>query len=144
MSGNRIFRGPTGREPESINIPVSGAYLPGILCTVAASALIEAAAGDATKELLVLNNLQFADQDIEAAYANGDTGSAYRPETGQTFQVRLAAGNYAEGDELTVGANGRLGAAGADTVVLAYFTDTPGAYTAGSLADVRWGSGVKK
>ena len=142
MAGNLIFRGPIGREPESLNLPVAGAYLPGILVTESGAALTVATAADMTEELLVLSNIDFKDQDIATAYTSGDTGKAYRPESGQVFQVRLAGATYAKGAPLTIGASGYLTAAGDEAVIYAYFDDTPGAYTAGDLADVRWGFGV--
>lgn len=137
MSGNVIYRGPIKDEPETLNLPVAGAYSPGILVTEDGSNLTVATAADARKELLVLANMRFKDQDVATAYTSGDTGVAYRPRPGEVYQVRLGAATYAKGDALTVGASGYLGAAGLSTIVHAYFAGTAGTFTAGQLADVR-------
>lgn len=142
MAGNLIFRGPVGREPESINLPVKTALKPGTLCTEDGAELIVATASDMKEELLVLSNLAFKDQDLDTAYTAGDTGVAYRPEPGQVFQARLANATYAKGAPLTIGASGYLTAVGDEEVIYAYFDDTAGAYAAGALADVRWGTGI--
>lgn len=138
MSGNVIYRGPIKDEPETINLPVAGAYLPGILVTASASALTVATASDMQEELLVLGNQRFKDQDVATAYTSGDTGVAYRPRPGEVYQVRLANDTYAKGAPLTIGASGYLTDVGAEEVIYAYFDDTPGSFSAGDLADVRW------
>lgn len=137
MAGNRIYRGPvtSGHEPRTVSKPVTGALLPGSFVEETATALaqITTALG---KLPLILSNLEFKDQDVATAYASGDTGIAYHLEPGQVYQARMAAATYAKDAPLTVGASGRLTAATAGTVVIAFFSDTPGAYTAGDLADV--------
>jgi hypothetical protein len=138
MSGNVVYRGPIKDEPETVaDKTVAGAYLPGILVTESATALTVATGADIEKDLLILSNRRFYDQDIATAYASGDTGVAYRPRPGDIYQVRVAATTYAKGDPLTVGASGYLEDAAATERVLAFFEDTPGAYSAGDLADVR-------
>ena len=42
---NVIYRGPVEREPETINLPVAGAYLPGIFVTSDGAELTQAADG---------------------------------------------------------------------------------------------------
>jgi hypothetical protein len=137
MAGNRIYRGPvtSGHEPRTVSKPVTGALLPGSFVEETATALaqITTALG---KLPLILSNLEFKDQDVATAYTSGDTGIAYHLEPGQVYQARMAAATYAKDAPLTVGASGRLTAATAGTVVIAFFSDTPGAYTAGDLADV--------
>ena len=138
MSGNVIYRGPIKDEPETVSDKkVAGAYLPGILCTESATQLTVAAAADIEKDLVILSNRRFYDQDIATAYASGDTAVAYRPRPGEIYQVRVAATTYAKGDPLTVGASGYLEDASTSERVIAFFEDTPGAYSAGDLADVR-------
>lgn len=138
MSGNVIYRGPAGRTPESGPTRVlAGAYSPGILCTESASTLTVATASDIEAELVLLGNRDFAGQDLETAYASGDTGVWYRPQPGEIWQVRLASATYAKGDKLTIGASGYLTKTSTAERVIAYFDDTPGAYSAGDLADVR-------
>ena len=61
---------------------------------------------------------------------------AYELEPGQRYTWAMAAGTYTNGQELTIGAAGRLAAAATTNVVIAYY-DGPGAtLTAGQLADV--------
>jgi hypothetical protein len=69
------------------------------------------------------------------AYASGDTGVAAVLEPGQRYQIAAAAATYAFGDPLTVGASGRVTAAGATTVVIGYSLSA-GAKSAGDLIDV--------
>lgn len=137
MAGNVIYRGPIKDEPETANQLVAGAYLPGVLCTTDGTTLTVATAADIEADLLLLSNRRFYDQDVETVYASGDTGVAYRPRSGEVYQVRMAAATYAKGAALTVGAAGRMIAAGAGERVLAFFEDTGAAYSAGDLADVR-------
>ena len=137
MAGNTIFRGPINREPETLNLPVAGAYLPGIMVTEDGSDFTVATASDIEAELLVLGNMRFKDQDAATAYTSGDTGIAYHPQPGEVYQVRLAAATYAKGDTLTIGASGYLTKTGNSERVIAVFDDTPGAFSAGALADVR-------
>lgn len=145
MAGNVIFRGPIERQARTISDrTVAGAYSPGILVTDNGSALTIATASDMGEKLYVLSNREYYGQDIATAYASGDTGVAYEPLPGDVYQVRLAAGTYAKGDKLTIGASGRLTAAvdsPAGNVVYAYFDDTAGTYAAGDLADVIIASG---
>lgn len=134
---NRIYRGPTDRQPRTINLPVAGAYLPGILVTEDGSNLTVATAADNEGELFVLGNVEFTEQTLADAYTSGDTGIAYHIEPGAEFQARLAAATYAKGDLLTVGASGYLEAATTGDVVYARFEGTAGAKSAGDLDDVR-------
>lgn len=138
MAGNVIFRGPvtTGSQPRTIsNKPVAGAYLPGTFVEETATTLaqITTALG---KLPMILGNVDFKDQDVATAYAPGDTGVAYHLEPGQVYQARVAAAAYAKDAPLTIGAAGRLTAATAATPVVAFFSDTPGAKSAGDLVDV--------
>jgi hypothetical protein len=137
MAGNRIYRGPvtSGWQPRTISKPVAGAYLPGTFVEETATQLSQITTAVA-KLPMILSNLEFKDQDIATAYTSGDTGIAYHLEPGQVYQARLAAATYAKDAPLTIGASGRLTAATAGTVVVAFFSDTPGAYSAGDLADV--------
>lgn len=138
MAGNVIYRGPIQSEPQTVSDKtVAGAYLPGILVTESATEMTVATATDIEADLLVLSNRRFYDQGVTTAYAAGETGVAYRPQPGEVYQVRLAAATYAKGDKLTVGASGYLTKTGLSERVVATFDDTPGALTAGALADVR-------
>lgn len=136
MSGNVIYRGPIAKEPQTVNLPVAGAYLPGLLVVASATALTQAVAADATTKLYVLGNRRFMDQDVETAYASGETGIAYEALSGEIYQARMAAGTYTLRQRLTVDANGRLAAATTGNTIVA-FCDQAGTFAAGALADVR-------
>lgn len=139
---NRIYRGPAERDPETVsNKTVAGAYLPGTWVTEGATTLTQATTA-AIGFLRVLANRDFystgqfdAVDPLLTAYASGDTGVAYKPEIGQTYQCAVAAATYAWGTELTVGAAGRLLAATAGQVVVAV-SRAVGAKSAGDLIDV--------
>ena len=138
MAGNVIYRGPvtSGWQPRTVSDKtVAGAYLPGTFVEEAADTLVQLTTALA-KLPMILGNMDFKDQDIATAYTSGDTGVAYHLEPGQVYQARLAAATYAKDAPLTIGASGRLTAATAATPVVAFFSDTPGAYSAGDLADV--------
>ncbi len=144
MAGNVIYRGPIKDEPETVSDKtVAGAYLPGICVTESATAFTVATASNNEDEILILSNRRFLDQDVATAYASGDTGIAYRPRPNEIYQVRLAGATYAKGAPLAVGASGYLEAAATGDVVVAFFDDTPGAITAGALADVRIANAFK-
>jgi|AntRauTorckE5430_2_1112549.scaffolds.fasta_scaffold00453_16 hypothetical protein len=138
MAGNVIYRGPVNSEAESVSDKkVAGAYLPGILVTESATEFTMATAADIEGDLLILSNRNFFEQSVATAYADEDTGVAFRPRVGEIYQVRLANATYAKGANLTIGADGRLIASGVSERVFATFDDVPGAYSAGTLADVR-------
>jgi len=134
---NVIYRGPVSAQPQTINLPVAGAYLPGIMVTASATALTVATAADNEGALYVLGNADFLGQDLATAYTSGDTGVAYEIKSNEVYQARLAAATYAKDALLTIGASGYLAAATTGDVVYARFDGTPGAITAGALADVK-------
>lgn len=132
---NTIFRGPVTKEPTTVNLPVAGAYLPGIFVSASLTALTVLTTA-ADKRPLLLGNRRETGQDLAAAYASGDTGEAFHLEVGLQFQARMAAATYTYDQPLTIAANGYLAAAATDNVVVAHFTGAAGAYLAGALADV--------
>lgn len=135
MAGNVIFRGPITHQPRTINKPVAGTYLPGTFVEETATELVQITTALAKRPLLLMN-MEFKDQDVATAYADEDTGIALELEPGMIVQARVAAATYAKGAPMTVAAAGRLAAATAGTVVVAWFDDTPGAKSAGDLVDV--------
>lgn len=138
MAGNVVYRGPvnSGWQPRTVSDKtVAGAYLPGTFVEEAESTLVQLTTALA-KLPMILSNVEFKDQDIDTAYTSGDTGVAYHLEPGQIYQARLEAATYAKNAPMTIGAAGRLTAATAATPVIAFFSDVPGAYAAGALADV--------
>ena len=131
---NVIYRGPIAREPQTINLPVAGAYLPGTFVTSDGAELTQAtAAGD---RLLLLSNRRFYEQGPDDAYLADETAVAYRIEPDQEYSAAMAAGTYAHGDALTVAAVGRLAAATAGDVVVAYVDGPGGTLDAGTRYDV--------
>lgn len=138
MAGNVIYRGPvtSGWQPRTVSEKtVTGALLPGTFVEETATALVQLTTALA-KQPMILGTVHFKDQDPNDAYVSGDSGVAYYLEPGQVYQARMAAATYALNAPLTIGASGRLTAATAATPVVAFFSDTPGAYAAGALADV--------
>lgn len=142
MAGNSIYRGPTRKQAETVNLPVAGAYLPGLLVTSNAVTLTQAVVADSDNELLVLANVEFNNQPVSLAYVSGDTGVAYKAVPGETYQVRVAAGTYAVGDPMTVNASGQLAAAATTNAVIAYCQQA-GTFSAADLADVIIANRVK-
>jgi hypothetical protein len=137
---NRVYRGPFDRQPKTISDKtVAGAYLPCTFVTEGASTLTQATAFAAN--LRLLGNRDFyseghfnATDPLLTAYASGDTGVAYILEVGQSYQGAVAAATYAFGQELTVGAAGRLAAAASGDRVVA-FSRGSGVKLAGDLMD---------
>lgn len=136
MVAHVIYRGPAEREPETINLPVASALLPGVVVKKNTTGGV-AVAADATGRLLILGNRRFIGQDINTAYAANETGVQYRVEVDQEYNVRLAAAAYTVGQELTVGAGGIFKAAAAGDIVVATFDEKAGrTLAAPGFADV--------
>lgn len=132
---NRIFRG--SAEKTVSNKTVAGAYLPGTFVTEGASTLTQATAPAGLLRILA-NPDWYSDGSLTAtdplltAYASGDTADAYAIEPGHIFQVAAAAATYTYGQELTIGAGGRVTAAASTNIVIG-FARTAGAKSAGDL-----------
>lgn len=139
---NRIFRS-ARRDPRTISDrTVSGALLPATAVFVGATQLTQATAASGGR-LALLGDREFYGLGITTAtdplltpYASGETGIAYLLEPQDEVQWAMAAGTYTNGQELTVGAAGRLTAATTGTVVVAHFDQAGGTFAAGALADV--------
>ncbi len=116
---NVIYRGPVEREAETLNLPVTGAYLPGTFVTKASTGSVVTATSG-TGRLLLLSNPRFLERDIDTAYAAGETGIQYRIEPEQEYYARAVIGNYADQAELTVTADGVLAAATSGDAVVAF------------------------
>jgi|TARA_Y100000296_G_C5180054_1_gene263554 hypothetical protein len=134
MMANVIFRGPARVQPETVNLPVAGAYLPGTFVKSDGATLTQAA--DATGRLLLLSNRDMYTQGVTDAYAADETGVAYRIQPEYEMQAAFAAGTYTTGQELTLNASGQLTAAAATNLVVAFFDQAGATLTAGQLADV--------
>lgn len=135
---NRIFRGSAEKTVSSKT--VAGAYLPGTFVTEGASTLTQATEPAGLLRVLA-NRDWYSDGGLTAtdplltAYASGDTADAYAIEQGYVFQVAAAAATYTYGQELTIGAGGRVTAAASTNLVIG-FARTAGAKNAGDLIDV--------
>jgi hypothetical protein len=139
---NRIYRGPADRQPKTVSDKtVAGAYLPGTFVTEGSATLAQATAFAANLRLLAARdfyadpNAAFTSTDpLLTAYASGDSGVAYKLEPTQEYQAAVAAATYTYGQELTVGAAGRLAAAASGNIVVG-FARGSGAKSAGDLMD---------
>ena len=135
---NRIFRGSAEKTVSSKT--VAGAYLPGTFVTEGESTMTQATAPAGLLRVLA-NRDWYSDGGLTAtdplltAYASGDTADAYAIEPGYVFQVAAAAGTYTFGQELTIGAGGRVTAAASTNLVIG-FARTAGTVAAGALIDV--------
>ena len=135
---NRIFRG--SAEKTVSNKTVAGAYLPGTFVTEGASTLTQATAPAGLLRVLA-NRDWYSDGGLTATdplltpYASGDTADAYAIEPTDIFQIAAAAATYTFGQELTIGAGGRVTAAASTNLVIG-FARTAGAKSAGDLIDV--------
>ena len=122
-------------EPRTISDrTVAGAYLPGTAVVVGSATLTQATAPGG--RIALLSNRDFYDQSATTAYASGDTGVAYRLEPEAEVQWAMAAATYTFGQELTIGAAGRLVAAASGNVVVAFFDQAGATVAAGALCDV--------
>lgn len=140
---NRVYRGPVERQPQAItDKTVAGAYLPCTFVTEGVSTFTQATAFAAG--LRLLGNRDFyssvssfftSTDPMLTAYASGDTGVAFVLEPGQTYQGAVAAATYTYGQELTVGASGRLVAATTGNTVVGFFRSAGAAKSAGDLVD---------
>jgi hypothetical protein len=101
-----------------------------------------AVAADMTKRLLVLANIEFAAQDVNTAYADGDTGIGIELNPNDQVQCRFAAATYAYGAALTVGALGRVIAATTGDTIIGYYDQAGATLAAGALGDVIIGNGT--
>lgn len=140
---NRVFRGPADRQPKALsNRTVNGALLPATFVTVNATQFSQATSASGGRVALLANRdfygTDFANSNdpLLTAYTSGDTGVAYVIEPGQEYQVAMAAATYTNGQELTIAASGRLAAAVAGNIVVAYYDGASGAKSAGDLGDV--------
>ncbi|WP_272970160.1 hypothetical protein [Comamonas terrigena] len=140
---NVIYRGPSSGHPRTVSDkPVAAALLPGTFVTEGATTLTQAAAFGHKQRLLAHRDFYSsfgsafdASHPLKQPYQAGETGVAYVLEPGQQYQAAMAAGNYTHGQPLTIDASGRLTAAAAGNVVVA-FADKAANVAAGDLLDI--------
>ncbi|RYF64889.1 MAG: hypothetical protein EOO22_23630, partial [Comamonadaceae bacterium] len=117
---NRIFRSGSGvPRPRTItDKTLAAALLPGTAVFIGATQLTQAAAASGGRLAILGDRDYYSSQGINTnldplmtPYAAGESGVAYLPKPDDEFAMALAAGTYTTGQELTVGAAGRLTAA---------------------------------
>ena len=138
MSGNMIWRGRIDKQPHTVNLPMAAASVkPGTAMEVTAAGKLAVLTSAMKKNFYILGELDIIGRDVDTAYAADETAIAYECEPMQVYQCRMAAGTYAKGDALTIGASGYMTAASAiSTAVVAYYDDAiTTARSAGDLAD---------
>ncbi|MFO1163405.1 MAG: hypothetical protein U1E60_31535 [Reyranellaceae bacterium] len=140
---NRIYTGPQDRQPKTIsNRTCAAALLPGTFVNVNATQFTQATSVSGGRVALLANRDFYglatdSSDPLKTAYQIGETGIAYELRPVQTYMAALAAGTYTSGQELTIGASGRLTAAATGDRVMAYFDGPNGSVlAAGDLADV--------
>lgn len=144
MAGNRIIRS-AGMNPRIISDrTVSGALLPCTGVAVGASQLTQATAVSGLRLALLANRDFYAPSSagfnstssLLQAYTSGETGLAIMLQPDLEVVWAVAAATYTNGQELMLGASGRLTAATSGNIVVAYFDETGAAKSAGDLVDV--------
>lgn len=144
MAANRAFRS-ANRDPRILSDrTVSGALLPCTAVAIGASQLTQATAVSGVRLGLLMPRDFYgstasaftATDPMQTAYVSGETGLALTLEPDHEVVWAMAAGTYTNGQELTVGAAGRLTAASAGNIVVAHFDQAGGTLLAGDLADV--------
>lgn len=141
---NLIYRGPHDRHPRTVSDkPVTAALLPGTFVTEGATALSQTTSAYGLVRLLTNRdfysswNAAFdASSPLKQPYQAGESAVAYILEPSQQYQAAVAAGNYTFGQPLTVGAAGRLTAAAAGNLVVAFASAAVTGAAAGDLLDI--------
>ena len=141
---NRIYTGPQDRQPKTIsNRTCAASLLPGTFVSVLIATVAQATSPSGVR-LGLLGERDFystgqldANDPLKTAYASGDTAVVYEVAPNERYMAAVAAATYTNGQELTVSASGRLAAAAAGNIVVAYYDGPNGvARSAGDLVDV--------
>ena len=141
MAANRILRSADDCARIISDRTVSGALLPATGVVVGASTLTQATAVTGGLLALLANRdfyalLSSATEPLLTPYVSGETGLALMLKPDLQVVWAMAAGTYTKGQELTISASGRLTAAAATNVVVAFFDQAGATLAAGDLADV--------
>lgn len=131
---NTVFVGPAQAKPDVKERPAAAAIKPGRVMVLNGSDQFALAGADSAALVY------FAGEQIlgsrEDSYEAGDTVQGYRPESGQYYDLQLAASQtIAEDDKLTTNATGDLVALGAGTNVIAYAAEA--VTTTGAVGVIR-------
>jgi len=132
-TAHKIYRGMDEQVKTISDKTVAGAYLPGTFVSYSATVLTQATVHE--QRVALLSNREFYDQGVDDAYESGDTGVIYPLVPNEPYIARFAAATYTAGQELTIGAAGRLVAAGTADRVIGFYTGTGVALSAGDLDD---------
>lgn len=150
---NRVYRTGSGvPRPRTItDRTVSGALLPATCVFIGATQLTQATSASGGRLALLGDRDWYAPGGVTLAtdplltpYASGETGVAYLPKPDDEYALAMAAGTYTNGQELTVGAAGRLTAAASGGIVVAHFDQAGATLAAGAIADVCWANAYVK
>jgi len=140
---NRVFRSGRG-EPRTISDKtVTGALLPCTAVFVGATALTQATAISGGRLALLGDRdyynpggITLSTDPLFTPYVSGETGIAYLLKPDDEVAWAMAAATYNPGQELMLGAAGRLTAATSGNVVVAHWDAPTRAVSAGDLGDV--------
>lgn len=117
---NKIFVGSVDRNtPETTEFPAAGAITPGQILEYASGEFTQYAEDGGDEAFLYIADRNVVDN-VDVAYAADDTVSAYKPMSGELYNVRLAASQtIAFDDPLTPNGVGALRKAvvGTDEIV---------------------------
>jgi hypothetical protein len=138
---NRICRSARECARYVTDRTVSGALLPATAVFVGATQLTQATGVSGGRLALLADRDYYglstgATDPLLTPYVSGETGAALLLEPDHEVVWAMAAGTYTNGQELTVGAAGRLTAAAAGNIVIAHFDQAGATLAAGDLADV--------
>jgi len=140
---NRVFRSGRGTPRTISDRTVSGALLPCTAVFIGATQFTQAATASggrlallADRDFYAPGGISLATDPLLTPYTSGETGIAIAIKPDDEVAWAMAAGSYTPGQELTVGAAGRLTAAAAAGIVVAYFDQPAKTVVAGELADV--------
>lgn len=141
---NRVYRSGRGTPRTISDRTVSGALLPCTAVFIGATQFTQAASASggrlallADRDFFSPGGINLATEPLLTPYASGETGIAIAIKPDDEVAWAMAAGSYTSGQELTVGAAGRLTAAASGGIVVAYFDQPNKTVLAGELADVQ-------
>ena len=138
----RAYLAPVDRTPHTVSDKTVGALLPCTFVVEGASAFTQATAPGPNIRLLLNRDYYAGSADfftttnpLLTAYVNGDTAVAAILEPGQRYLIAAANATYTFGQEMTIGAAGRVAAAAQGNIVVG-FCRQAGTPAAGDLIEV--------
>ena len=131
--GNLIDQNPNMRAITSV-VGGPSPIKPGTFVNFDGAAFMPAS--DMSKKLFVLGANDFAGQDAETETAVGASAIGYVVGPNDLMSVRISAGTYAYGDQLTMGTAGTLKKAASGDHVVAFYEDADGVAAAGDRKNI--------